>query len=677
MYFKSLKLVNFRKFGTEKNVIEFADAETYAKSKQEDKEDVNVASTVTLVVGKNNAGKSTVIHALEKVVNSIAFGVKDFNMIYLRGLALKYQTGDYSITPSIEFEIVVGLDKGKDDYITNLVPFLTIGGVTATEATIIVRYELSEVEAFIASVKNVFQKNEDNEKFNPIYELSNIIEEKISWFKLNHYNAKGKMVEHFRLKQLIDFVPIEVTNIESGNALSQAFNRIVKYRYENTFSDEKESIEKEINSLNKILTQNIESKHTGDINASLSKIISGDSIKVNLCADITFKKIMENLIRYEYIEGENYIPENQFGLGYSNLMMIIARVIEYIEKYPENSFNSKINIISIEEPETHMHPQMQELFIQYINDAINLLLASKDKHVNSQLLITTHSSHIVNSKVQTGGTFNHINYITEKNATSIAVVLKDSVVAPRGTKEKEQFKFIKKHIKFGVSDALFADAVIFVEGVTEEVILPYYLAADEDLKHRYIAIVKIDGAHAFVYENFLKALGIPVAIVTDLDIKRSDTEKESYVSINSLVGRETTNKTIEHFFGKKEIEKITWPVCSENIKVFFQDCYDALYRTSFEEAFIAKNKDNRIVNDVLKELKPQVYSRILGKTVNYENNSSKAYEWQKKLSDSKSEFASSILYALLTKDSDIPELPKYLQDTLNYIKSELNGGTKC
>lgn len=672
MYFKSLKIVNFRKFRTTENIVEFADAESYEKQKCDNEADINVASTVTLIVGKNNAGKTTIIQALDKLVNhNDRFGVKDFNMDYLEEMAMKYQAGDFAEMPSIDFEITIGLDKGKDDYVTNIVPFLTIGGVTATEVTIFVKFELTENELFIAAVKAAFSKKT---KHNALYALSDVIEDKISLFKINYYSEKKKKIEKFRLNQLIEFVPVLVTNIESGNALSQAFNRIIKYRYESTFASDKQKVEDKLDAINDELTQNIDASHTKDINASLDKIISGNSIQVNLCADITFKKLMENLIRYEYVEGDKYIPENQFGLGYSNLMMIIAQLIDYIEKYPESSFNSKVNLISIEEPETHMHPQMQELFIQYINDAINTLLEAKDKHVNSQLIITTHSSHIVNSKIQAGGTFNNINYITERNGISAAILLNDNVASPNGDNAEENFKFIKKHIKFGVSDALFSDAVIFVEGMTENTILPYYIAEDVDLKHRYITIVKIDGAHAFVYKNLLVTLGIPVAIITDLDIKRSDAEKNGFIPVNSLVGRETTNKTIEYFGGTKNIENITWPISSENISIFFQDYYDSLYRTSFEEAFIAKNKENNIVNDVLKELKPRIYNQILGNPIDYNNNSSKAYEWQIKLSDTKSEFANSILYRLLVEDKDIPVLPQYIQDALEYIKNAIKGG---
>lgn len=674
MYLKSIKIRNFRKFRENDNVIQFTDAESYEKHSQQEGVEVNVASTVTLVVGKNNAGKTTIIRALEKLTRgNERFNETDFNIDYLRKMAKAYREGKYDELPNIEFEISIGLDKGKEDYVTNIIPFLTIGNVLDTELTIWVKYELKEEEMFLRAVRDAFSV--DKEDFDELRELSRVIAENLSLFKINYYNSKGKLVEKFKLSNLIEFVPVEGLNVESGDALSHAFNRIVKYRYEHTFSSNKKKVEDELERLNKSLTGDIKASHTDKINHSLGKIIAKDSIKVDLSADITFAKLMDDLIRYEYVDGDKKIPENQFGLGYSNLMMILANIIDYIEKRPEDSFNSKINVISIEEPETHMHPQMQELFIQYINDAINTLLEEKDKHVNSQLLITTHSSHIVNSKIQTGGTFNHINYITERAGNSAAIILKDDTVSPNVIDAKEQFKFIKKHIKFGISDALFSDALIMVEGITESVLLPYYISEHEALKHRYITIAKIDGAHAFVYENMLKTLGIPTAIITDLDIERADEEKKLYTPIKSLCERNTTNETIKHFHGTSNIEGLNVPIQSGNISVFCQGYYEGQYRTSFEEAFIACNKDNEMVNSVLKEIKPKVYNSILEEPLDYDNNSNKAYEWQRKLSDVKSEFANMLLYRLLVADDKkkIPRLPDYIQDALNYIEKSIKG----
>ena len=59
MYLKSLKIENFRKFGTTENIIEFVD------SKDNLQQNINLALATTLIVGKNNSGKTTITKALE------------------------------------------------------------------------------------------------------------------------------------------------------------------------------------------------------------------------------------------------------------------------------------------------------------------------------------------------------------------------------------------------------------------------------------------------------------------------------------------------------------------------------------------------------------------------------------------------------------------------------------
>lgn len=209
----------------------------------------------------------------------------------------------------------------------------------------------------------------------------------------------------------------------------------------------------------------------------MKELISMERMGVDLSADITFDKLMQDLIKYEYIEDDANIPESQFGLGYTNLVMIIAAIMDYMERYPESSFNSKINLISIEEPETFMHPQMQELFIKNINEAIRVLLSSKNKDVNSQIIITTHSSHILNSKIHSNNTFNNICYLYEDKRNAAVANLNNKKVMPNEHEgeESEVFKFMKKHIKYKVSELFFSDAAIFVEGFAEDMIIPYYI----------------------------------------------------------------------------------------------------------------------------------------------------------------------------------------------------------
>ena len=83
MYLKSLQITNFRKFGTTENIIEFVD------SKDNLQQDINIALPTTLIVGKNNSGKTTITKALE-TLKSNKQGVLEIlcqsDRIYSKGL---------------------------------------------------------------------------------------------------------------------------------------------------------------------------------------------------------------------------------------------------------------------------------------------------------------------------------------------------------------------------------------------------------------------------------------------------------------------------------------------------------------------------------------------------------------------------------------------------------------
>ena len=462
---------------------------------------------------------------------------------------------------------------------------------------------------------------------------------------------------------------------------------IISYRYNYLFQKEKKEIARKLEKINSNLTQNISKNHTDIIKIVLKKLVSMERMEVDLSADITFDKLMKNLIKYEYIDDDINVPEDQFGLGYTNLVMIIASIIEYMEKYPDSSFNSKINLISIEEPETFMHPQMQELFIKNINEAIRFLLSSKDKDVNSQIIVTTHSSHILNSKIHSSNTFNNICYLREEGHNVSVKNLNNSLVMPVAgeNEESESFKFLKKHIKYKVSDLFFSEAAIFVEGFSEDIIIPYYIEQREGLNKHFISIFNINGAHGFLYKRLITALGIPVVIITDLDIKRTEEDSntsekttKSYRQITSLKDKKTTNKTIENLYGTSDLLAIPEHIEQDNLYLAYQGNINGYYATSFEEAFILTNFDNVLTNKLLKELRPEIYKNIVGKEnkkerPKYENNKKNSYMWQKKLEKSKGEFASRLLYAIVNEENDelLPQLPKYISDGLIWLEEKL------
>ena len=677
IYLKSLRISNFRKFGTNNNVIEFVDAQGYEKYKCSEK--FNIATTTTLIVGKNNVGKTTVIEVLDKLINrERAFKATDFNFIYLRELLSTYslEVGELDKVklPCMEFIVEIGLDKGNDDLITNIIPFMLLEDVEKGKLDIKIRYEVREAEELRKEIENLFAQQYPRDLlFNKFLELLDKTP-----YVVNYYNKNDQQVD-FTLKDLIELRPIKANIIEGDRCLSKAFNKIVKYRYNVSLNQGEKTLEAEIIKINGKLSSSIKNKHTKPINETLKKIVSDDKMKVQLRADLSFQKFLDDLVRYEYVEKDISIPEDQFGLGYTNLMMIIAELMEYMERYPDDSFNSKINLISIEEPETFMHPQMQELFIKNINDAIIALLEIKHKNVNSQLIITTHSPHILNSKVHSGNTFNNINYMTVLSNYTNVINLNDEKIVPDSKNIEDDLKFLKKHIKYKVSELFFSDAVILVEGLTEYTLLPYYLEADEKLNKYYVSIFNINGAHALVYRKLLQELGIPVLIITDLDIKREKWEKgednknkrNGFQQISHLDNRITTNETLKYFnHNKDSIQDLREYIEEDNIIVVYQGKISYYYATSFEEAYILTNYNNDILNATLKKLRRNIYKDIVGNK-EYRNNRKNSYKWQCKLEKSKSDFANELLYRILTTEKEIPKLPKYIQNGFNILAKKL------
>lgn len=136
MYLKKLKIINYRKFRDQENEVEFVDASSYLGTEK----DVNIATTATLIVGKNNAGKTTIVQALDKIINNNNIVASDFNYFYLRELYGEYVAGNYrGNIPKIEFDVTIGLDKNIDDYVTNIAPFMTLADLNATEIKIIIK----------------------------------------------------------------------------------------------------------------------------------------------------------------------------------------------------------------------------------------------------------------------------------------------------------------------------------------------------------------------------------------------------------------------------------------------------------------------------------------------------------------------------------------------------------
>lgn len=680
MYLKSFKISNYRKFGSDNNEINFVGGSNL--NNKDDNEISNIASSSTLIIGKNNTGKTTITNALNQLVNRSPRDIKssDFNMGYLRKLLIHYseffgtaEANDVKRQlPRLDFELKVGIKDKNKVHLTNLASFISLNNCELQGSiSIRVSYQLEEEEEFFANIRELVFKNELNlDLKNQLPLLCEQIDSAV--FKVIFKNEEDRVITGFSLSSLFSVKVIEANRHFSKTVLSDLYHKIVK----SGFDDSLNIFEDTIKELNTTITDHKNLCEQKVVLQDILNVLEGtEHVGMDLQGGVTSDKLFSSLIKYVFMEGNDYIPEDQFGLGYINLLNIIGHITHYMDTYELDSHLYRINLLFIEEPEVFMHPQMQEFFITRIDKALKKILEKNiSNELRCQLVITTHSSHIVNSKIHSSQSFDSINYIASiANATTV-VGLRDEELLGCGI-SPEQLKFLRTHIKYKVSELFFADAVIFVEGMTEATLLPYFLECEPELRNYHISIFNIDGAHSQVYLPLIKKLMIPCLIITDLDIKRSDKQKRSFMQLTILREKVTTNNSLIAHFGIDKIPYKSSPQ-KDNRYYAFQGKINGSYATSLEEALILTNYDNQILQKVLLDTIPNIFKGIVqvGEEFNYNNLLKRSYELQSKLgaNQKKSEFSSKLLCELIINEDSAFKIPQYIQDGFNWLSKTLN-----
>ena len=719
MYLESLMIRNYRKFGSENNITHFVNANNLGETKES--EPSKLAQSSTLIIGKNNAGKTTITHALDLLVNQSPTSLKssDFNMKYLRGLLSQYKKffspeleGDKEEEkpfeyPTLYFELSIKVINDENIFITNLAPFIPLDKESEQSIVIKVYYHLNEEEEFKEKVKEIISDQEGETA--QLFALCDLLDEEETKYGCTFKNINDIEVK-FDLAKLFSIEVIKANRHLDDLALTKAYQKIVKAIFQR--EDQDKTLDKDINTIN----QSIEKKPTlenteNSLQEVLKQIENTSSMGMKLLGNVTKEQVLSNLIRYVFTDHGDYIPENQFGLGYINLLNNIGHIVHYIDNYEGSSHKYRINMVFIEEPEVFMHPQMQEFFITRIDKGIaEILKINKAKEggldLFCQVVITTHSSHIVNSKIHSANSFNNINYITVEDKKAQVITLDDNILneevdgfTRKEDDKRKDLKFLKTHIKYKVSELFFADAVIFVEGITEENLLPFFIEGYSKLRDYHLSIFNINGAHQKLYLPLIEKLHIPCLIITDIDIKREDWEKNKKISKkedeetskkegketentpcfaqvkNRLKGRKTTNTTLQSFFGKDDLPYDDYYE-DENLYCVFQRKYiERQYATSLEEALILTNYDNTILHNALESTMEGIFENILGKDEEKDSKNliNSSFELQCKLGEGgrKSKFASNLLYELITSKENNFKIPQYIEDGFNWLSKKL------
>ena len=273
-------------------------------------------------------------------------------------------------------------------------------------------------------------------------------------------------------------------------------------------------------------------------------------------SDVEMFSVLRLIVEYE--TGIK-IPATHNGLGYNNLIFMSLLLAKMQVNSDENYLGSNAKVfstLSIEEPEAHLHPSMQYKFLKFLKENM------KKKKVR-QLFVTTHSTHITSAI-----SLDEITCLYSENGqTKVGYPGK---VFP----DDKSKKYVQRFLDATKADMLFAQRVILVEGLAEQLllsILARYMG--KSLEDDHIAVINVGGRF---FDYFLhlfdnpKPHTIPKKIVclTDRDPVRKSLSGESFSTCYPF---QHNQNTASYEYKDNATDKIKQYEAHSNVKFFSQD----------------------------------------------------------------------------------------------------------
>ena len=661
---------------------------------------LELKNDLSLIVGKNNCGKTSVLSVLEKIFNKNSGNTltwEDISLSHRKEIYEKVKLvsdiSEKDWEPILGTSLQIWIQYSEIDSYQNIQTFMMDlnpdNNFIILEFTYIIPIQkLRELNLQVSDFIDDFSRFESFMKKN----MSKLFEMQI--YSLGYNPSTQKLTEEksdlLEMKDVHKIIKVrgisasrEVSNKENNHSLSKTSNRFYKLNNgEDVDSNANNLLKSAILKADETLTK----AYSGDDSSEgiftpvfeRVKRFGGNDSEAELAihSSLSEKDILSNNTTLYYKHDDSLLPETYNGLGYLNLYGIIFEietVMADIKKDPAD-----INLVYIEEPESHTHPQLQYIFIKNIKDLLKVHddeLKARGDTSGVQTLITTHSSHIVSDC-----SFDDLIYFKRDNGTAVSKAFNS--LKEEYSDEQLGYKFVKQYLTLNSSELFFADKVICVEGDTERILIPTMMQKVDianpinkasntmPLLYQNISIIET-GAHSQVFRKLFDFLGIKVLIITDIDPANKN-ENNRMNSCSAVDATSTTNTSIKSFFDisgdeifsivtqKSFAEKIS---SDDRIRIAYQIPEDdnGYQPASFEDAFIGlnkefiiKHKDGLIEFEALKNFDD-------GEIEDF-------YEFARNKVNKKSAFASSLLY--FEDEENTWKVPNYISEGLLWLREQ-------
>ncbi|MEO9385210.1 ATP-dependent nuclease [Chromobacterium phragmitis] len=604
----------------------------------------------TVFVGPNNSGKTSAVSAFRLFFDHGGeFTINDFTVSCLGEFNKFALESDLKadVLPAIEMDLWLSIDPeieyGK---VFSLLPDVS---TDYDKVGIRLRYCISDGDHLREDYSTTHPAVEGKPQ-KSLVEYLRISSRLSRYFSIRYYalaiqddsiqqieidSKEGKRILNSLVR--VDFIDAQrsIHDQEGGryNRLSTAFATYYKSNLEKP--DENEEANKVIDENNSRLTAHYEAhfKPLLDVISKLG-VPSAHERKLRLVSSMSPQEALQGNTELFYVDDflKHELPEAYNGLGFKNLIYMAIQLNHYHAQWlSEESGRESCQLIFIEEPEVHLHAQVQQVFIANISKILRETASMLGmENVAPQLAISTHSSHIVDAVE-----FDKIRYFRRCPLKSLAAagiaglsatqVLnlqdfrplltttkslskkeeqlgadeKEKLIAELKEKQlRETIDFLKKYLKLTHCDLFFADAAILVEGTVEKLLLPQMIGAcASGLTNRYLTILEVGGAYAHKLSSLLGFLGIPYLVITDIDtVDAADGRKACRAD---KAGAHTSNAALKTLLSKTTRDELVALKPGEQLIqdgqcfVTFQKPVEVegeeMHGRTLEEAFIYEN----------------------------------------------------------------------------------------
>lgn len=578
MFLDTYRIKNFRRF---KDVYI-----NLSNNKNSDNE--SVKDNISIFVGSNNSGKTSATQALMMFLSGekSKFSLFDFNSSIWKELdeiGNKSSEGDNEITlPSIILDLWFDI-KEEDLYL--IIPLLP--SLSWRDSKIGLRIEFCSQN----SANTLKNYREERKKSEDIEKQYNDTDRNYSpWpSSLTDY-LKKKLTEEFELRYYVldyayfnedytekdEYKPLLLNGELKGGAYINSLIRIDCLNAQRHLSDPSskkqdsgraEDLSKRLSRFYQRNLEQLEQSHDvlsalyyseNELNKHLQEVFEGTlnslsrlgypgiyNPELEIKSALNPASIMSQDARVHYkIDGSSIsLPDTYNGLGLKNLIYMVVEILDFHETWQKQENKPLIHLIIIEEPEAHLHTQLQQVFIEKV---LNLVESIGNDKSRSQMIVTTHSPHILYKS-----DFKSIRYFKRNinkgiGQTTSVLNLSD---LPKKLPPKD-IKFLEKYIKLTHCDLFFSDAAILVEGNVERLLLPIMIEkVAPTLNSSALCILEVGGAFGHRFKELIYFLGINTLIITDLD---SVIGTYNNSCPTTEIGAKTSNPTLKEWLPKKD-----------------------------------------------------------------------------------------------------------------------------